>query len=148
MESPSWFRRDIRLGDSGPDVRIVRRKLGFIPDGEYDLAVEERVRGLARKRKVQSEGEVNKAVAGELGESATHDLPPSWFSRELELWFEGDDVRRARELLQLGSAREVRGENRYDPEMEKAVRRFQSANRLRPTGRLDEATARCLGGDD
>jgi peptidoglycan hydrolase-like protein with peptidoglycan-binding domain len=105
------------------------------------------VRGLAQKKKVETEGEVNEDVAKELGETSTAHLAPRWFREEQELGSEGPDVQRARDLLGLTSARGVRNENRYDPDMEKAVRRFQSDRGIKPTGRLDAETARALGGD-
>jgi murein L,D-transpeptidase YcbB/YkuD len=140
--TPLWFRRTLRYGDAGPDVEIVRRKLGLDPRGRYDDICMELVRGLARKRQVNSDGEVNESVAGELGETSVSGLTPEWYTRELQLWFEGDDVRTARALLGVPG---MRGENRYDPDAEAAVRRFQSKHGLRLTGLLDETTARYLG---
>lgn len=140
-DTPSWFRRTVRYGDSGPDVETIRRKLGLVPRGRYDETCMELVRGLARKRKIHSEGEVDEGVARELGESSTAGLTPEWWRRELQLWFEGEDVRTARKLLGVPNG----GENRYDPDAESAVRRFQSSHGLLITGLLDEKTAQVLG---
>jgi murein L,D-transpeptidase YcbB/YkuD len=142
MTTPLWFRRTVRYGDTGPDVETIRRKLGLDPRGRYDDMCMELVRGLARKRKIHSDGDVDEATARELGESSTAGLTPEWYTRELQLWFEGEDVRTARELLGVTG---MRGENRYDPDAEAAVRRFQSKHGLRLTGILDEETARFLG---
>lgn len=134
---PAWYRREIGLGDEGPDVRIVRRKLGLDPDGIYDRTVEEMIRGMGGKK-----GRVTKATAGKLGEAEASKagLVPEWYLRPLQLWFEGEDVRALRSLLGLG-----RADNRYDPDCEAAVRRVQSAHGMRPTGLVDEETAKVLG---
>jgi murein L,D-transpeptidase YcbB/YkuD len=139
---PAWYRREIRAGDSGPDVAVVRRKLALDPRGEFDDTCERLIRGMAKKRGVQTRGEVNEAVAAELGESATAELAPEWFTRTIQLWFEGEDVRALREALAVPGGR---GENRYDPDAEKAVRRYQSEHGLPITGLVDEVTARRIG---
>jgi peptidoglycan hydrolase-like protein with peptidoglycan-binding domain len=140
--TPLWFRRELHIGDEGPDVRIVRRKLGLPPDGPYDSIVAERIRGMGRHAKVNTDGEVNADVAEALGEAEATKagLAPEWFTRELELWNEGEDVRALRNILGLGTA-----DDRYDPDAEAAVRRFQSANKLRSTGRVTEKLAQLLG---
>jgi peptidoglycan hydrolase-like protein with peptidoglycan-binding domain len=140
---PLWYSREINLGDEGPDVRIVRRKLGLDPDQPYDVIAAERIRGMAGKNKVSSAGEVNEAVAEVLGESAATaaGLAPEWFTRDLQLWFEGDDVLAVRRILGVGHL----GDNRYDPDVEAAVRRYQSANALVVDGLVNEELARKLG---
>jgi peptidoglycan hydrolase-like protein with peptidoglycan-binding domain len=145
---PAWYRREIRLGDVGPDVVVVRRKLGLLPAGAFDEVCEELVRGLARKRRVETRGEVNDGVAAALGPQATAGLVPAWFTRPLQLWFEGDDVQTVRELLGVKPARGMRAENRYTPEVEEAVRRWQSEHEFPLTGQVDEAMARAIGDVD
>lgn len=137
---PLWYRREIKLGDSGPDVAVVRRKLGLDPSGSFDESTAERVRGLAKRRSVKSKGEVTEDVARELGESSTAELTPEWFSRTLNLWTEGNDVRTLRGLLGLGT-----NDDRFDPDCESAVRRFQSQHRLEPSGVVDESLAKLIG---
>lgn len=124
------------LGDTGPDVRIVRRKLGFDPDGSYDQQVMEIIRVM------NGNGEVDSTVAKRLGEAASvaAGLMPEWYRRKLELWHEGEDVRTVRGLLGLGTR-----DNRFDPDAESAVRRLQSAAGAPVTGQVDEETARLLG---
>lgn len=142
MSIPHWYRRDIQLWDCGPDVDIVLRKLGE-PPGCYGETAAEKVRGLARKRKIQTDGEVNADVAKALGPSASADLTPVWYvdhGRPYDLWDEGEDVRKLRGLLGLSTL-----DNRYDPDTEAAVRRFQSQRNLLPTGRVDEELAKLLG---
>jgi len=134
---PAWYRREIKEGDEGPDVRIVRRKLRLDPDGPYDKQVMELVRGKGSKR-----GTVTKEVAESLGEAAATaaGLCPTWFRRPLALWDQGEDVRSLRLALGLGGR-----DDRYDPDCEKAVRRLQSANRLETTGKVDEGLAIMIG---
>lgn len=141
---PLWFRRDIHLGDTGADVRVVRRKVGLTDDGPYDRATQMRVIGLSRARKIKTAGEVNEAVAEELGasESEKAGLLPEWFTREkpIELWDSGDDVLAVRSLLGLPTH-----DNRYEPDTEAAVLRFQSERGLPLTGQVGEPEARLLG---
>jgi peptidoglycan hydrolase-like protein with peptidoglycan-binding domain len=140
--TPLWYTRVIELGMTGPDVKVVRRKLGFLADGPYDQAVQQRVMGMSRRTNTNTDGEVNEDVAAVLGESAVNDsgLAPEWFTREIGLWEEGEDVRAVREILGLGS-----NDNRFDPDAEAALKRFQSSARLATTGRVDETTAIRMG---
>lgn len=142
MITPLWFTREIFLGDSGPDVKVVRRKLGFLEDGPYDLAVQQKVMGMARKTGTQTSGEVNSAVADKLGETEANKAGtlPGWYTREVGLWEEGEDVRSVRRILGLGDS-----DNRFDPDAESAVRRLQSSLGLPLTGKVDEPLARHLG---
>jgi murein L,D-transpeptidase YcbB/YkuD len=139
---PSWYKRIVDVGMTGPDVDIVRRKLGLGP-GPYDSTTERMVASLARSKKIASNGEVNKEVAEHLGPSAAEaaGLGPGWYTRPIEQMFqEGEDVRALRERLGLGDY-----DNRFDADAEAAVRRIQSANDLPVTGLVDEATARIIG---
>jgi peptidoglycan hydrolase-like protein with peptidoglycan-binding domain len=140
--TPKWFYRIIELDMTGADVKVVRRKLGFLEDGPYDRAVQQKVMGMARKTNIKTEGEVNEDVAEALGESAANrsELTPEWFTREIGLWEEGEDVRSVRYLLGLGD-----NDNRLDPDAESAVKRFQSSRGLPTTGRVDLDTAREIG---
>ena len=139
---PLWFKRDILLGMSGPDVDVIRRKLGLAP-GHYDRAAMEKVLGVARRAKVQTNGEVNEAVADLIGESEANkaETTPEWFTRPLDgLWLEGEDVRSLRRILGF-----TNNDNRYDPDTEAAVKRLQSGLGLEPTGFVDVDLARKIG---
>lgn len=138
--TPTWYRRRISLGDEGPDVRIVRRKLGLNPDGPFDRVASERIRGLAKAKGIKPTGDVTADVAAELGEAATADLAPEWFQRELELWQEGEDVRALRLLMGLDYR-----DNRFDPDLEAKVRQFQSQHQIMPNGRVSEDLAKLIG---
>lgn len=140
MTIPLWFKRDIHLGDIGPDVRIVRRKLGFVDQGPYDRSVSRMVMGLAKKKNVETSGEVNADVAQAIGPAADETLTPEWYERDLEMWcHEGDDVRQLNSIL--GCPRD----NRFTPETEQAVRRFQSAHDIFPDGRVTADLAKLIG---
>lgn len=126
---------------SGPDVDVVRRKLGLSP-GPYDRAAIERVIGLSRKGKIDSKGEVNEQVAEALGESEANkaQLVPQWYEQELYTPFEAHaSVRAVRRILELPDS------DIYDPDVESAVRRFQSSKGLEPNGRVDADLAQLLG---
>lgn len=143
MTTPLWFKREINIGDEGPDVAVVRRKLGLPDDGPYDRIVAERIRGMAKHLIVNTAGEVNAEVAAVLGESAANKagLTPTWYERDLQLWFEGDDVLALRKVLGVANVED----NRYDPDLESAVRRFQSAQGLEITGLVDAELAILIG---
>lgn len=126
---------------AGPDVQAVRRKLGLSP-GSYDRTAVERVKGLMAKLGYASDGEIDRFAAIQIGETAVNDagLEPTWYRRPVGLWDEGEDVRAVRGILGLGGE-----DNRYDPDCEAAVRRFQSSKSLDVTGEIDEKTAKLLG---
>lgn len=142
MTVPSWYKRELDIGDHGPDVEIVRRKFGLGP-GVYDTATTRMVIALARKHKIASDGETNKEVAEKLGPTAAEEagLKPEWYVRPIEqMLMEGEDVRTLRERLGLGS-----NDNRFDADAEAAVRRLQSGSGLPVTGLVDERTAKVIG---
>lgn len=142
---PRWFRRIISEGMTGTDVDVVRRKLGFTDSGPYDRSVQERVVGLARRKHVVTEGDVTPEVATVLGESEADKagLTPEWYQHPIRYMFqEGEDVRALRGRLGLGTR-----DNRYDPDAEDAVRRFQSAHGLPSTGFVDEELAKRIGSE-
>lgn len=137
MSTPSWYKRPIGVGDTGPDVKVVLRKLGLDPDGPFDQLATCRVKGVARTLGIfNHDGVVDETIAGKLGEAATAGLLPEWFS--LRLGDTGTMVARAGTLLGWETSE-------FTEEMEAVVRRFQSASRIEPTGILDAETARALG---
>jgi len=79
------------------------------------------LRGFQRLHGLPQSGEVDEATAALLGPAATHGLLP--------LWWPHDTERVVRERV---------GD-------EQALRRWQSAHRIKPTGVCDEQTARALG---
>lgn len=125
----------------GPDVRIVRRKLGFAEAGSYDRSVQSKVVDVARKAKVNTTGEVNEDVAELLGPSTTDELAPQWYQRDLELADEGPDVATAHAILVPQDA----WNDHFGPQLEAAVRRLQSAKGLPVTGKINEEMARHIG---
>lgn len=140
MTVPLWFRRDITLGMTGYDVDVVRAKLGFIRGLPYDRSTMQMVIGLARKRNIDTDGEVNQDVAEELGDAADAAQTPEWFpadGRPIQLWDEGEHVRTLNKLLGFTD-----NDNRFHPEHEAAVRRLQSALDLPVTGQVNADLSR------
>ena len=133
--TPGWFTRPLELGDTGPDVAVVQRRLGGDPTGVYDEDTQARVRGLQHREGLKETGMVNKATAKKVGERARKGLAPKWFSRTIRLWDEGPDVRAARAAIGVSD------DDRWDPDAEAAARRWQSAQGLAPTGELNEEMA-------
>lgn len=143
---PLWFTRTITHGMSGPDVDVVRRKLGLQP-GVYDATCERLIRAMSQKANAASLGEVNDEIAGKLGESEANlaGLTPEWYTRELNPSrdgepSEGEDVRLLRGRLALDTNTGV-----YTPEVWDAVKRFQSQHRLFPDGVVDEKLSCIIG---
>ncbi len=145
MVEPLWYKRVITEGMVGEDVNVVRRKLG-LTDGSYDRAAIKRVVGFMSRNGQKSDGKVSPAVAEMLGESQANlaGLVPLWFERELGpkdmFSASGEDVRQLRGRLALDV-----GDDRYTPDVEGAVRRFQSHYGLEVNGIVDENVAKLLG---
>jgi len=143
--TPIWYRRILAEGMSGDDVNVVRRKLG-LTNGPYDKTTMTRLAGMASKHNIKFDGKVSPSVAEMLGESEANKagLVPAWFERELGpkdmFSASGEDVRQLRGRLALSV-----GDDRYTPEVEDAVRRFQSHHKLEPTGVVDAELAKLLG---
>lgn len=140
LPAPSWFKRPIGPGDTGPDVKVVLRKLGLDPEEPYgDLAVT-RVKGLARSMAIYDhDGSVDSTIAALLGEAeiVKAGLIPAWYT--IKLGDYGTHVASVAKLLGETVTEE------YTVELADAVRRFQSSKRLEPTGVVDAETARALG---
>lgn len=136
---PSWFNRPISPGDTGPDVRVALRKLGLDPDEPYgDLAMA-RVKGFARTRGIYDhDGVLDEVVAILLGEAEITKAGalPEWMC--LKVGDTGTQVAAAAKLLGMAGTE-------FGPELEDAVRRFQSGKRIEPSGVIDAETARALG---
>lgn len=126
---------------TGEDVRVVQRKVFALETGVYDDETEARVRGVQMSRKKQQTGEVDEQTAEVLGEESTRGLTPEWFTGDLHLNDHSGAVRAVRCRLGVPSIRH----DRFDADVEAAVRRFQSGHGLPVTGVVDEATATELG---
>lgn len=138
---PRWWPGELEYAKSGDWLRIVQRKLGAPLTGVYDEETEARIRGVQMANDIEPTGLVDEQTALVLGEDPAADLVPHWFDGELELWSHSPAVRAVR--CRLGQIN--KDDDRYDPDVEAAVRRFQSGNQLPVTGRVDEATAIALG---
>lgn len=116
--SPSWFWRDLELGDTGDDVRVVQRRLQATVTGEYGDDTAARVRGVQRRHGLPQTGAVDLDTANAIGEKESAGQLPSWWGSpeqdEIVMLIVGDD---------------------------NAVRRLQSAEGLPTTGIVDEALA-------
>lgn len=139
--TPSWFRHVLSVGDSGPAVQIVQRKLKILATGFYTRETEARVRAIQKQHDLPATGMVDEVTAGAIGELERYGLVPDWFVGPLALGDVGDDVEHLRWLLGLPRA------GSFDEEVETRLRRFQSSHRLRPTGVLTEDVATLLGED-
>jgi peptidoglycan hydrolase-like protein with peptidoglycan-binding domain len=131
---PKWFRREIRPGDSGPDVVTVKRILGLDYSNSWDESAAMLLRGYFGSEVITAE------IAEQIGESAAEaaGLPPEWFERELRADAQGVDVDILRKILGLRPGT-------YDTECEAAVRRYQGNHGIIPTGLVNESLARLMG---
>ena len=125
--TPQWYTRPLHGGESGRDVEVVQSKLGILT-GVYDDGTRALIRGLQRTLGLTVDGVVGPLTANALGEAADHALPPVWFSRDLRIGCEGEDVASLRSSLGLPSG------SSYDDETRRAVLRFQSAHGLELSG--------------
>jgi len=66
--TPSWYRRPLKPGDQGEDVKIVQLHLRAEPTGFYDEATTRRVRGYRKLRGLPVRGDVDERLAALLGE--------------------------------------------------------------------------------
>lgn len=126
--TPHWFTRPLADSDVGPDVAVVQRKLGVVPDGVFTSGLAEVVRGFQDRRGLPATGFVDEDTAMVLGEEAGYGRVPDWYGTD-----QGPGV--VADLLGVTSPDDVRD----------AVKRFQGNSGLPVTGVVDEATARKLG---
>lgn len=140
MSVPLWYKHPLHLGDSGPDVRVLRRKLGLDPAGPYDRTAMAIVKGKAKIMGIETDGVVDADMASAIGPAADEEIKPDWFHREIRHFDMGPDVQVLNRLLGLDP-----GDDRYREETEKAVLRMQSALGAPLTGVVDDFLAKHLG---
>lgn len=134
---PAWFTRELSLGDEGPDVLIVQRKVDAPMTGVFDDDTAARIRGVEKRmgRKEQT-GVVDAGVAEVLGEKPGAGQRPEWWC--------GEAVTRGCACECVANLRILLGQPNlpvdFDQDFEDAVRRYQSENGLPVTGVADEAT--------
>lgn len=137
--TPKWYHRLLIGGESGPDVDVLHRKLGIV-DTHYGEASRQMVRGIQQMLGVDVTGVLDPVTATALGEAADADLVPEWFTRQLHVGCEGEDVLSLRERLLPESG----GSTQFDTELHNAVLRFQSSRGLPLTGKVTEEIALLL----
>lgn len=130
MNTPTWYTRYLYPGTAGPDVQVVRKKLGLVP-GTYDYDLSRALNTFQAKHGLPRRGAgVDALTAVALGEREGHrDLPSWWVGTPVAstdpLWDRVEDA--------LG----------YDLSPDD-LRRFQGNFRLPQTGVVDESTARVI----
>lgn len=106
------------------ETAIVQRALGLRPDGLPSEELTEAVRNFQQAHGLVVTGRIDPLTRSRIGATATYGLVPLWFETDWQ-----DEAVAER----LGSC---------DPD---TIRRLQSAAGLRPTGLIDEQTARTIG---
>lgn len=131
---PLWFKREIHPGDSGPDVRAVKRILGLDYDSEWNADSQTLLRGYYGVDVITAE------IAEQIGEAAAtaEGLPPLWYTRDLQIGDYGDDVDAVRKILGLKPGI-------YDTSCFNAVKRFEGNHGINPTGVVTESLALIMG---
>ncbi len=66
--TPSWYVRDLTLGDQGEDVRTIQLLLRLEPTGIFDAETRAKVRGYQTLRQIGRSGRVDEVTAIYLGE--------------------------------------------------------------------------------
>lgn len=125
--TPLWYERLLMLGDFGPDVGVVQRKLGLPVTDLFDQSLVIAVRGLQLEAGIEQSGAVDEETAIVLGPRYGDGLPPDWYK--------GSPLYPGEQAYGL-----VLGERDED-----WLRRFQGSRGLQPTGIIDEDTALLLG---
>lgn len=125
--TPLWWRRTLTVGDRGPAVSVVQRKLGMPTSGLYDQGTAIAVRGLQADVGLPTSGDVDELTARWLGPRATDGVIPDWYN--------GEPV----------YPREQRYAVVLQGHSESWLRRFQGNHDIEPTGMIDEQTAILLG---
>lgn len=128
MPTPQWYRRELSLGDSGPDVDAVRRKLLLEP-GTYDQTLHAIVKGLGVRFGERQDGVLDQHIAQILGDTEVNKagLVPDWYTQH-------DKIELARILGVL-----------HERSLVDAVKRWQGNHEYPPTGILDPDQARMIG---
>lgn len=137
--APDWYEKELQPGDKHRSVAIVQRKLGIPITGVFDQTTAAVVRGFQMARKIKKTGTVNVPTAVALGDRATKGLTPEWWRRPLQLWDTGKDCEALNAVLNLPPT------DRFTPDTEAAIRRWQSARNLPVTGVCHEEIAKILG---
>jgi peptidoglycan hydrolase-like protein with peptidoglycan-binding domain len=124
--APTWWRRELVVGDRGPDVATAQRLLGLEADGVFTDATAVVVRGLQVAVGLPAHGAIDEATASALGHSVVEDALPDWW--------DGAPI--------------PPGDGRYETATggrdEAWVRRFQGDHGHPPTGILTETIARMI----
>jgi hypothetical protein len=125
--APLWWRRDIRLGNYGSDVDVLRRRLGLSP-GPYDAVCEAIVRGLGKRVGHDNSGVLDSHTAALVGESEANraGVLPQWYINR-------DDARLLRVL------------DTDEADLFDAIRRWQGNHGHQPTGVISPDQALQLG---
>lgn len=139
MTEPAWYHREIVEGDTGDDVLIVQRKLGAPMTGVWDQPTMTRVRGFQKKHTLEETGTMTKKTAAKVGDKASKGSAPEWFERDLEEGDTGLDVSALRIAVGQPNLPDY-----YDNALADAVRRFQASVGVKPTGKVNKATAVAL----
>lgn len=130
MTTPVWYVRYLVPGYHGPDVMVLRKKMGLPPIGGYDDKVVRAVNEFQRKQGIRVTGVVDSQTALALGEREGHGLVPDWYPGHV--FGEGD--------AEWASVEEALG---YDLSTND-LKRFQGNFRLPATGVVDEETAKVI----
>lgn len=136
---PAWWTRELDEDDRGDDVLIVQRKLGVPLTGVMDTTTMARIRGFQRKHGLQETGTMTKKTAAKVGDKASRGSAPEWFVRDLSEGDTGLDVSALRIAIGQPNLPDY-----FDNNLADAVRRFQSSVKIKPSGKVDKATAVAL----
>ena len=136
-----WWRRELGLGDRGPDVDLLQLKLRCFEQGTYGPETEARVRALQKRLGRPVTGRLDRETAEALGEAPRASQRPEWYVRTLCPGDTGEDVRALRRMLGLSDG------DKFTRGVEDAVRRLQSSLGIPPDGTVDADIAIVLGED-
>lgn len=152
QQSPQPLRR----GDSGDRVVVLQRRLQDL--GYYDGGINGRFNNLTEAAVLRFQQDKGLAVTGivnaqtveQINNSRAEPVEPQDFNNPIQLGLQrgssGTAVRELQQRLQAFNAFDGEIDGAFGPRTEAALVRFQQANGLAATGRVDEQTRDLLGG--
>jgi peptidoglycan hydrolase-like protein with peptidoglycan-binding domain len=135
---PTWWKRTLRQGSRGTDVKALQRALGLKDDGIFGPATHAAVVGFQRTAGLAADGIVGPMTARRLRAvpaPAPAPTKPTWYSRVLRQGSKGNDVKQVQRIV--GAAQD----GYFGPATKRKVAAWQRLHGLTGDGVVGPATA-------
>ena len=124
----------LSLGDRGPEVTRLQEKLGLSADGKFGKDTENAVKAFQVKNKLTADGKAGKKTLKLLYADAVTEV------RKLREGDRGNDVEELQQLLKSKGESITKTDGIFGTETDKAVRSFQTKNKLTEDGVVGTTT--------